>query len=194
MNTHGGSTGQRSIPAPGLLIITGASHTGKSTIADEVLRAVSSPSASLSVDETLRALRRPEGEIWVDIPLAYRLIAAELNVLLDEGWFVVVESTFTYVSPEGEGSFHDIAIQALLSEARRHGAPTLLAQLTAPRDTILERARQTGRLDPSVVRETVALHAAAELPAQTLALDTTTTGVEGTARAILDRLEESIPA
>lgn len=159
------SAGRESIPAPGLLILTGASHTGKTTVAEELLRAIPPPAAFLSVDDVLhRVLRRVSDEPWSNIPLAYELLGAELGILLDGGWFVIVESTFTYVPAEGNGQFHSEALGGLLAEAGSREVPAFVAQLTAPGDVVLERARQTGRLDPSIVLTTLALHDSATFP------------------------------
>jgi autotransporter-associated beta strand protein len=190
MNSQARPAGRGSIPAPGLLILTGASHTGKTTVASGVLKAVPPPAAFLSVDEVLqRTLRRVPGEIWSGIPLAYELIGAQLGILLDRGWFVVVESTFTYVPARGDGEFHSEALESLLAEAGSRDAPVLLVQLTAPENVVLERAEQTGRLDPSIVSATVALHGSATFPLSPEAIDTTALDAEESVARILDRLE-----
>src|SRR4051812_33086856 len=81
-----------------LLILTGASHTGKTSVAQELLRLCPPPTAYLGVDKTLRTvLVHPPGDSWAQIPLAYRLLHAQAELLLDQRWFVIFESTFTYV-------------------------------------------------------------------------------------------------
>jgi AAA domain len=177
--------------------LTGASHTGKTTVANGVLTAVHPPAAFLSVDEVLqRTLRRTADEIWSNIPLAYQLIGAELGTLLDHGWFVIVESTFTYVPTQGNGEFHSEALEMLLSEAGSRDAPALITQLAASEKVVLERARQTGRLDPSIVSATIALHNSATFPLSPQLIDTTDFDAREFVARILGRLagEPSSPA
>jgi len=148
-----------------MLVLTGASHTGKTAVANRLLETLPPPAAFLSVDDVLsRVLRRASGQIWSHIPLAYEILTAELGPLLGKGWFVIVESTFTYVSPTGEGEFHAEALERLVAAAEECSAPAFVAQLSAPENVVLKRAERAGRLDKSIVSRTVALHKSIELP------------------------------
>jgi chloramphenicol 3-O-phosphotransferase len=144
---------------PGLLVLTGPSHAGKTAVAEELLAIVRRPAAYLSVDDTLeRTLQRPAGDIWAEIPLAYELICSELKVLLERGWLVIVESTFTYISSEGNGELHRGALAQMIEIAASRQLHWWVVQLTAERETILARADRVSRLDPAVVSGTFALH------------------------------------
>lgn len=154
-----GSGDVRGASRPGLLILTGPSHVGKTAVSGEILATTPRPAAYLSVDGTLeQTLRRPPGDIWAQIPLAYELIGSDLEILLERGWFVLVESTFTYVAGEGDAEMHDVALADLVGKAKAHGAPCWVVQLTASRETILSRAAETNRFDLAIVSEIFALH------------------------------------
>ena len=154
---------------PGLLILTGASHTGKTSVAKALLETLEPPAAFLSVDDVLRyTISRPPGYPWALIPLAYELLEPQIAVLLKHRWFVVLESTFTYV-PRGQvGQFHREQLLRMLDVSRRHGVPALVVQLLAGDAISRDRARLTGRLPQAVVEETARLHRAADLPTESL--------------------------
>lgn len=175
--------------APGLLIVTGASHTGKTTVAEAVLEATPPPAALLSVDNILaEEIVRPTGDIWAEIPLAYELLATQLETLLDRSWFVAVESTFTYVPERGEAEFHAGQLERLIAAARDRGAPWLLVQLLADDGITTTRANETGRLAPEIVARTAELHRAATLPEPSLRLDTSGESPDAVARRVLAML------
>lgn len=159
------------VSAPRLLILTGASHTGKTTVAQAVLDLAGAPAAFLSVDDILaNTIARPPESIWAQIPLAYELLSPQVEKLLDRSWFVVVESTFTYVPETGEPEFHAEALQRLIDMAARQDIPWLLVQLVTGGDVARARADLTGRLHPDIVDRTAELHEAASLPEATLRL------------------------
>ncbi|HEX6687065.1 MAG TPA: AAA family ATPase [Solirubrobacterales bacterium] len=177
-------------PAPGLLVLTGASHTGKTSVARAVLDAAGPPAAFLSVDDVLATtIARPPGDAWAEIPLAYELLLPQVEKLLEKGWFVTLESTFTYVPELGAPEFHSDALQQLIQTAERHDAPWLLVQLAAGDDVARARADRTGRLDPDVVDRTAELHRAASLPETTLRLDSAERTPAELAELILGELE-----
>lgn len=161
------------VPAPGLLILTGASHTGKTTVAQAILDRVGGPAAFLSVDDVLaNTIARPPASIWAQIPLAYELLSAQLETLLGRGWFVVLESTFTYVPDDGEPEFHAAQLKQMVEIAQRQTAPWLLVQLRAGADVARARASQTRRLAADIVDRTAELHRSAELPEPSQRLET----------------------
>lgn len=193
MAVHGRSARGETTPGTGLLILTGASHTGKTTVARAILDETSPPAAFLSVDETLeRTLWRPPGDIWSNIPLAYEIIQAEARVLLGQRWFVVVESTFTYVDATGAGEFHDLAVERLAGEATRIGALVTIVQLRTPLETALARARSSGRLDASIVAETVALHQSPRLPLAPKVIETDQLDPAAAAAVIREHLRAGV--
>jgi predicted kinase len=156
------------------MILTGASHTGKTTVAEAILAAVPPPAAILSVDKALSdILVRPLDDLWAEIPLAYDLLVPQLGILLDRGWFVVFESTFTFVPSEGTPEFHADALNQAVATAKSREAPFLLIQLTADDEVVRARARRTKRLPPDIVRHTAQLHRSVTLPTPSLALNAT---------------------
>jgi hypothetical protein len=177
------------IPAPGLLILTGASHTGKTAVAQALVKKLQGRAAFLAVDEILeRVLPVFDGDIWQQIPLAYELIAAQLPILLARGWLVIVESTFTYVPPDEPPELHRTEMERLLEQAESCHAPSLLVQLVADEEVALSRARTTGRLDPEVVAGTFAAHASTPLLGSSLRIDTALLDPDASASTILRSL------
>jgi len=162
------STTPTGSPHGALLIVTGASHTGKTSVIQALVPHLHPPVALLGVDNTLEhTLVIPEGDRWAEIPLAYRLIQGQLNPLLDEGWLVVVESTFTYVPEEGQPSFHSDVLKQMILAAEQRGAASLVCQLQASVEATEQRQRDTGRIDPEVVAATERLHRSVEMPRST---------------------------
>lgn len=155
-----------------------------------MLDAAGPPAAFLSVDDVLATtIARPPGDAWAEIPLAYELLLPQVEKLLEKGWFVTLESTFTYVPELGAPEFHSDALQQLIQTAERHDAPWLLVQLAAGDDVARARADRTGRLDPDVVDRTAELHRAASLPETTLRLDSAERTPAELAELILGELE-----
>lgn len=157
---------------PGLLIVTGASHTGKTSVIGELLTQAPAPTGYLSMDATLNGiLIQPPGSIWEQIPLAYDLMQRQAETLLDQGWLVILESTFTYVPDRAAPEFHLSELQRFVEIAGSRQAPVAVVQLNVPREQLLERAEETDRLSPELIATTAELHATAALPEFTLRLD-----------------------
>lgn len=172
-----------------LLVLTGASHTGKSSVAAALLDLVPPPAACVGVDQIIDdVLARPPGDPWLEIPLAYELLRPQVEILLRRGWLVVVESTFTFVPSQGDAQFHLDELEALLGLARRLAVPHAVVQLLLDRPTAKGRAGETGRLDPAVVEKTVELHEAASLPPQTLTLSSRDSSPEELAEEALGHM------
>lgn len=182
---------RKAIPAPGVLILTGASHAGKSTLADAFLERLPPPAAVLSVDDVLEhQLRRPGSDKWSNIPLAYEILTGELELLLRAGWFVVFESTFTYVPPSGPPQLHLEALERVLDVADRNDAPAFVARVRAPLQALLARAATIDRLDPAVVTATFALHEADPMASlNAYQIDTGELSPAQAAASILARIE-----
>jgi chloramphenicol 3-O-phosphotransferase len=175
--------------------LTGASHTGKTSVAEAVLRLAGPPAAFLSVDDELaNTLVRPIHDGWAEIPLAYELLAPQVEILLERGWFVVLESTFTYVPPNGSPEFHADALAQLIEPAERRGIPLLLVQLVADEDVARSRAHRTGRLAPDIVARTTELHSQATLPDPFFRLDVADTTPDELARRVLGEVRRHSPA
>ena len=169
----------------GLLIVTGASHTGKTSVIRSLLPELQPPVALLGVDQTLdHTLVKPFGEQWAQIPLAYRLIQSQLGPLLDSKWLVVVESTFTYVPADGPGTFHGDVLETMVEAADDRGADSAVCQLETTVEVAVHRSRGDGRLDPTVVEETNRLHRAAAMPRLTRVIAAENRTVEEVAAAV----------
>jgi predicted kinase len=172
-----------------LLIVTGASHTGKTSVIEAILPFLNSPVALLGLDAILSSsLVRPPGDRWEQIPLAYELIERQTDALLERGWLVIVESTFTYVPPEGKPVFHRDTLKRMIKIAERHGASSIVCRVQAPLQLVSERSLQTRRLPARVVAATARLHEEAELPTSSLTLSTADQGVGEAAKKLRQQL------
>lgn len=147
------------------------------------------PVAVVAMDEVLaRVLINPDGDRWSEIPLGYRLIQAQVEVLLDAEWLVVVESTFTYVAADGESRFHRREMESLIQAARSRGARALLVKLDVGAGLALARQEATDRVSATVVSETVAIHGREDLPPDALILDSSAATPGDLAAAVLAAL------
>ncbi len=154
-----------SLPRPGLLVLTGASHSGKSSVSAAIAEISPDPVAQLSVDTMLEQTIRPSRtDRWEEIPLAYDLIEAQLPILLGRKWPVIVESTFTYVTADGAGALHPKRLAGVVEIATCQGVPWLVCQLQADAEVLAARARETGRTTPEIVAETARIHFNVALP------------------------------
>jgi hypothetical protein len=113
------------------------------------------------------------------------MLRAQVEELLRANWFVVLESTFTFVPPSGQPEFHGEEIERLIGVALAAGAPFLVAQLRAAEPILIERAKQTERLPLAIVTETLALHDDAEIPSPALTADTSQRAVAQLAEDLL---------
>ncbi|MGC1166684.1 MAG: AAA family ATPase [Solirubrobacterales bacterium] len=177
---------EEAAPSPGLVVVTGASHTGKTSVSRALLPLLDAPVAWLGVDGTLdHVLVRPTADPWQEIPLAYDLLETQIDILLGRSWTVVLESTFTYVPEQGPPEFHHHAIRAMVAIAERRGVRHLVAHLTLDSTDAMRRAEDSGRLSPEIVAQTVALHEAAAMPAPSIKLSTQSANPEELALATL---------
>jgi chloramphenicol 3-O-phosphotransferase len=176
---------------PTLIVLTGASHTGKTSVASAILDSAQPPVAFLSVDKVLGEQLRPRGEIWELIPLAYELLRPQVETLLRREWLVIYESTFTYVPKAGSPEFHRDALSRLASACARTGARLLIVQLSVDDPVALSRRDATQRLPAAVVTHTAALHRKASMPKGTLRLNSGTASPGELALKILEELSRS---
>jgi predicted kinase len=149
------------MPKPGrLVIVTGPSHAGKSTLIRELLRRAGGMGAVVSIDEEIEKFQLPDAERWERaLPAAYEAAAERSRRLLRQGSLVFFESTFTYVPQERPPEFHLKQLQRLLEVAAEVDAEVAVLQLQTSREGVLARQRQTGRLTPRIVEETWRRHA-----------------------------------
>lgn len=173
---------------PTLIVLTGASHTGKTSVASAILDSAQPPVAFLSVDKVLDEQLRTRGEIWDLIPLAYELLQPQVETLLEREWLVIYESTFTYVPKAGRPEFHRDALSRLASACTRTGARLLTVQLSVDEPVALARRDETQRLPAAVVTRTAALHREASMPKGTLRLNSGGASPEELALKVLGEL------
>jgi chloramphenicol 3-O-phosphotransferase len=169
-------TGEETFDSGGeLVIVTGSSHAGKTTLIRELQSHLSRPAAVVAIDEVIESVDLPPEDLWRQgLALAYRAAADRTRELLELGSFVFYESTFTYIPPgEGPPEFHAEQLECLLQLAARLGSRVLVVRLTATLEDVSERQRQTRRLSNEIVRETWHRHAAEPIQApELLEIDT----------------------
>jgi hypothetical protein len=171
--------------------VTGASHTGKTSVIRSLLPELRPPVALLGVDHILEhTLVKPTEEKWAEIPFAYRLIQSQLGFLLDAEWLVVIESTFTYVPGNGPGMFHMAALETMVEAAEGRGARSVVCQLETSAEIASRRSHEDERLDPVVVAETGRLHREAKLPRLTQAIS----AGNRTVREVAAEVKQHLPA
>jgi chloramphenicol 3-O-phosphotransferase len=154
--------------APGdLVIVTGSSHAGKSTLIRELLARIDRPAATVSIDETIAGIDLPEPDLWDQgLPSAYTVAAGEAEELLMQGALVFFESTFTYIPPQPRRpEFHETQLRRLVDASERLGGNTAVLQLVATREDLIARLQASGRLPAAIVLETWRIHAQASFPA-----------------------------
>lgn len=156
-----------------LIIVTGPSHSGKSSAIRRVMRLVEWPSAWVAIDEIIGRLSVGRDSVWpAALPGAYDVAAAESGALLRRGFTVFVESTFTFVPPGGTViERHPEQLERLLDVARRCDSPAAVIRFHSSEEELLGRRERTGRLDPDVVSGTARAHAGFDL-ADALDVDT----------------------
>jgi predicted kinase len=146
-----------------LIVITGPSHVGKSTVAAELvlrrpeLAVVKYDQFLFDILGATRGGRDPDAP---DFDLSYELMLDVVRRLVAHGRPTIVESTFTRVAKAGNGV--GSVTYAHQSELRRILAfqpeKAFAVQLFAPWNTIRTRLMATGRLDEWVVEGTWEAH------------------------------------
>lgn len=158
-----------------LVVVTGPSHAGKSTLIRELEARTLRPAATVAIDEVIAEVQLPEVDLWSHgLPLAYGAAATRAEQLLARGELVFYESTFTYVPPPPRPpELHRDQLERLLRISSRLGAGTLVLQLVANLDDVSDRQRASGRLSTRIVREVWRQHTGTQLQAPVfLRLDT----------------------
>jgi chloramphenicol 3-O-phosphotransferase len=160
-----------------LVIVTGSSHAGKTTLIRELEARFVRPTGVVAIDEVIESVDLPPEDLWeYGLDLAYRAAGDRTRELLEQGMLVIYESTFTYIPPGSRPpEFHAEQLERLLALAARLKASVLVVQLTATLEDVSERQRQTRRLTSEIVQETWHRHAAEPIEAPDfLEVDTST--------------------
>jgi len=148
-----------------LVIVTGSSHVGKSTLIRGLQSRADRPAAHVSIDEAIEGLDLEVEDRWEHgLHLAYEKAAAEAGELLGRGELVLFESTFTYVPPDNRpAQFHLHELERLIDLAAGLGTRVVVVHLFASLDDVAARRVETGRLTEEIVRITWQQHAGRRL-------------------------------
>lgn len=200
MSAHARSdaTGGNREAAGELVLVTGPSHAGKSTLIDELLGRVDPPVYVVSIDEVIGASELPTEELQWErgLDAAYDAAAERTSELLAGGGLVFYESTFTYVPPDSRpAQLHPDQLHRLLEIADERDANALVVQLTASLEVVQSRRERTNRLTDRIVAEAWRMHAGAALQAtRLLRLDTSELSAEQAASLVLGHMGGRRPA
>lgn len=152
------------MPRPRLIVLTGPSHGGKSSVARGLVQALDGPKAWVAIDpivETLALVPRDRwAEAWeVGLPVAYDVAEASVSILLEREITVMLESTLTFIPIDGRPpEFHADRLERFLALAARLGAEAHVFRVTAALDELVRRRALTGRLTDGVVEGTWRQH------------------------------------
>lgn len=192
------SDGRQSDPAAGdrratgeLVVVTGPSHVGKSTLISALVELINRPAEIVSIDEVIEASDLPPELRWErGLEAAYDAAAAQTSEALAGNCLVLYESTFTYVPPDSRpAQLHPEQLQRLLNVAEEHDSDALVVYLTASLDAVERRQEQTARLTGRIVSEAWRMHAEAALEAtRWLRLDTSKISAQEAATVVLSRI------
>lgn len=175
------------VSQPALILITGPSHSGKTSVARSVLHDFSRPVAYLAIDDIMQDLDLGDQDQWEDgLPAAYDVAFSSARALLRRGFLVLLESTLTFVpSPDRPPQFHANQLTRAARLAAETQAGCLVVRLTADLDEIRRRRARTARLTSRIVDGTWALHARQALHGcPVVELDTTTLTPDDAAREL----------
>jgi predicted kinase len=144
-----------------LVIVTGSSHVGKSTLIRELLARSERAAAHVSIDATIEVIEIEEVDRWEHgLHIAYEEAAGEAGDRLARGEVVFFESTFTYVPPDSRpAQFHLHELERLVDLAEGLGAGVTLVHLFAGLDDVAARRAESGRLTEEIIRTTWHQHA-----------------------------------
>jgi predicted kinase len=180
-----------------LVVVTGPSHTGKSTLIHELVGQLDRPSDIVSIDEVIGASKLPPELRWErGLHAAYDAAAERTSKLLASRGLVFYESTFTYVPPDSRpAQLHPEQLHRLLEIAAEHDADALVVQLTAPLEVVKSRQERTTRLTDRIVTEAWRMHAGTTLEVmRLLPLDTSELSAQEAAALVLGHMGGQQPA
>jgi predicted kinase len=143
-----------------LIILTGPSHSGKTSVARALVRELRCPTGHVEIDKIMEMLSLGDLDHWEHgLPVAYDIAAAATETLLLHDFVVVFDSTFTFIPSDGrEGQWHAEQLARLQQLGRKVGAPVAMVQLRASLPELLRRRALTGRLSDPIVEGVWKLH------------------------------------
>jgi predicted kinase len=180
-----------------LVVVTGPSHVGKSTLIHELLELIDRPAEIVSIDEVIEASDlSPELRWERGLESAYDAAAAQTSEALARGSLVFYESTFTYVPPDSRpAQLHLEQLQRLLEVAAERDADALVVQLTASLEVVKSRQERTTRLTSRIVTGAWRMHAGTTLEAtRLLRLNTSEISARKSATLVLGHMSGRQPA
>jgi len=173
-----------------LVIVTGPSHAGKSATIAQTRRALTSRAAVVAIDDIIASFDLGEDDLWKEgLPAAYDVAVASATALLRRDFVVFVESTFTFVPPDGTTPVvHPEQLRRLIDAAEAVDASWLVVRLASRVEELLRRGKATGRLDPDIVQETWGLHREWMPGIEMRELDTNAMSSDQVAAVLLDAI------
>lgn len=175
-----------------LVIITGPSHVGKTTAVKELLGYLPIRTAVLALDTVLRAFRTDPNHPDTVLDTAYDLLVGMVCLLLERGFVVVVESTFTLVRATGEVEMYTDRLEQLRAVAGEHSLSASSVALMTDWATVQHRADRLQRLDRGIVQAIWRAHADTPLPGCAY-LDVRNVSPAATAAMVARHLGTSLP-
>ena len=128
---------------PHLIVIYGAPHTGKTSLAREVARGLGDKSAVVSVDALLDdAIRLHDRDAHAELEMVYTQVRLLVANYLKNRYHVVLEGAFTH-DRDGMLQSREQEIDQTLGLMRNLAPSPLTVRLTASAETLRRRA-----LDP----------------------------------------------
>jgi len=181
------------LPDARLIVLTGPSHSGKTSLATALAETLAPPTALIAVDDIVATLRLVSPEHWAEhwrigLPIAYDVAEATVEVLLRRGVTVLLESTFTFIPVDDSPmECHADRFDRIIDVAQRLDLSVDVVRLMAAPDQLLRRRAGTGRLTDAVIEGTWTLHSACEPrsgEAALIEIDTTTRDVASVAQSV----------
>jgi len=179
------------VSEPRLIVVTGPSHAGKSSVLTVLREQLDGPVAVLAMDDVLGQLTIPPAEdYWrVALEAGYDVLLASAEALLRRGFTVLLESTFTFVPlDDAPPELHARRIAELADVAVATGSDFDLVLLTATLPELIRRRGATKRLWDRVVEGSHQLHET--FPGDGVQIRVDTTGQ--TPAAVAERLRRQL--
>lgn len=171
-----------------VVVVRGPALVGKSTVARRLAERLPGKVALLSQDDLQsRWIVGHDDSLAAEVELVYRQIKLLAASYVRAGYHMVIEGAFAAYR-DGNAATHDSDLRELLGLiASIPNARPLFVALTAPLDTLLERAATGSRWDAQAVEALYGAFAAAPMPSPVV-IDTSVTGVEQAVDIVLAHL------
>jgi chloramphenicol 3-O-phosphotransferase len=170
------------------IVLRGPALVGKTSVARALAERLPGKAALISQgDLWWRAIAGHDSDLASEAELVYRQMRLLASTYIRARYAVVVDGAFALYH-DGAAATHDSDLRDLLGLVSTvPGVRPLLVALTAPLDTLLERAAAGERWDAAAVGSVHGAFEASPMPAA-LTIDTSETTAEDAAERILDHL------